>query len=134
MPKTTTIYISNRYTFHLNPASGNSIKNLPRSQEKHPYNFHRSRYWNCHRERQLPIAPMTMPNLCYTFTYGFMYCPWNLVLPFPYWIANLGQKCRHLKHTAHSFFTQTGILLRISIAWTGHFLAHRPHPTHCSST
>lgn len=66
------------------------------------------------------------------FIYPCRYWPCFLVLR-PYWMANFGQRCRQPKHMAHRSFTHTGRLSCISMACTGHLLAHRPQPMQPSS-
>ena len=53
------------------------------------------------------ITAMFISSLLQIFTFGFVYCPWFLVL-FPHCIANFGHRCRQPKHITHFFFTQAG--------------------------
>ena len=56
----------------------------------------------------------------------------TMVLTAP--IASMLSKRKHISMSTMASFTQTGLPSRISIAETGQFRAHRPHPTHASVT
>ena len=56
------------------------------------------------------------------------------MVAFPYWMANIGQRCRHARHMTHRSGTMTGFRFSIFIARMGQILLHSPQPSQRSVT